>query len=106
MNKGWKEAFQAFGILVLLGLVAVWLSGCVPMRAFAEYEHHSSAQDYYDLNTSDMLGLCMEAVLSRDPSPYSPRAQACLMWEVTGVPVYGRDPVGTLRLQQPIWIKP
>lgn len=106
LNRGWREAFTALGILIAIAFVVVLLAGCVPMSAWAEYEHHSSAQDYYDMNTSDLVGGCVGAVLSRAPTPYSPQAEACLMYEVTGKPVYGRDPVGTLRLRQPVWVKP
>ena len=103
MNRGWREAFQALGFLILLSVLLFALFGYVPMRASLEYEHHSSAQDYYDLNTSDLLGVCVLAYLSKDPTPYTFQAEGCLSWEVTGVPVYGRDPVGTLRIRKPIY---
>lgn len=105
ISKGWKESLTALAILVAAATVITLLSGCVPMRALAEYEHHSSIPDYYDLNTSDLAGLCMEARLSRNPNAYTAEAVACVMWELSGPPVYGRDPVGTIRLRQPIWVK-
>lgn len=105
MNRGWKEAFTAAGILILASIAIYLLSGCVPMRAALQFEHGSSAQDYYDRETTDMAGLCVEATLSRNPGPYSPRSEACLMWELTGEPTYGRDPVGQIRLTQPIWVR-
>lgn len=107
MNKGWKESFTALAALIVIAFALYLLTGCsgMPMRATIEYEHHSSAQDYYDLNTSDMLGTCVSAILSRNPTPYSAEAEACLMWEVTGVPVYGRDPVGGLRIRKPVWVR-
>lgn len=103
MNKGWKEAFTAAGIAIALGVVIFLLVGCVPMKAALEYEHHSSAQDFYDLNTSDQVGLIVTAKLCREPTFYCPELDLGLAWEVTGTPTFGRDPVGTIRLRQPVW---
>ena len=112
MNKGWKEAFQALGFAVAISLAiaaVVALTGCAGTRVLAEYEHHSSAQDYYDLNTSDQVGVIVAVPLrfrTEDCSTYCPELEVGLSWEVTGTPTFGRDPVGTLRLRQPIWVKP
>jgi hypothetical protein len=110
MNGGWREAFSALGAAIALGLaiaVVVSLVGCSGTRILAEYEHHSSAQDYYDMNTSDTAGIIVAVPLrlrEGDCDRYCPELEAGLSWEVTGKPVFGRDPVGTLRLRQPLFI--
>lgn len=112
MNRGWKESFEALGAAIVVGLVIAllsWaLSGCSGTRVLAEYEHHSSAQDFYDLNTADQAGLVVavplrlrEGVCDR----YCPELEVGLSWELTDKPVFGRDPVGTLRLRQPIYVR-
>lgn len=109
MNRGWKEAFSALGAAIVIGLVValvVSLTGCTGTRILAEYEHHSSAQDYYDLNTSDTAGVIVAVPLrfrESDCGRYCPELEAGLSWELTGKPTFGRDPVGTLRLRQPIF---
>lgn len=110
LNRGWREAFSALGVAILLGraiAAVVALTGCSGTRILAEYEHHSSAQDFYDQNTSDTAGVIVAVPLrfrEADCDRYCPELEAGLSWEVTGKPVFGRDPVGTLRLRQPIYI--
>jgi hypothetical protein len=96
--------------LVTLFLLAVtpFLGGCVGSSLILEYEHHSSAQDYYDQNTSDMAGLVFNTPLRFKPEHcdlYCPELEVGLFWELTDKPVFGRDPVGTLRLRQPLIIR-
>jgi hypothetical protein len=112
MNKGWKESFGALGVAIGLGiciaLIVMLLAGCSGTRVLAEYEHHSSAQDFYDQNTSDTAGVIVAVPLrfrEGDCDRYCPELEAGLSWEVTGKPTFGRDPVGTLRLRQPIFVK-
>lgn len=110
LNRGWKESLEAAGVALLVaGVIALlaFLVGCSGTRVLAEYEHHSSAQDYYDLNTSDQVGAVIAVPLRiRESvcSKYCPELELGLHWEVTGVPVYGRDPVGTIRLRQPLYV--
>lgn len=112
MNRGWKESFEALGAAIVVGLVIAllsWaLSGCSGTRVLAEYEHHSSAQDFYDLNTADQAGLVVAVPLrirENVCSTYCPELEVGLHWELTSKPVFGRDPVGTVRLRQPIFVK-
>lgn len=111
LNRGWKEAFEALGFAIVLGLAiaaVVALTGCVGSRAYVEYEHGSSAQDFYDRNTTDMAGLVVATPLRfhvEHCTLYCPELEVGLFWEVTGKPVYGRDPVGHVRLRQPIWVR-
>ena len=113
MNKGWRESFSALGVgiglaLAIAGVVALLsLVGCSGTRVLAEYNHQSSAQDFYDLNTSDTVGVIVAVPLRFKESHcdlYCPELEAGLSWELTDKPVFGRDPVGTLRLRQPIYI--
>lgn len=77
LNRGWKEAFQAIGFAILVGAaIAGTRVLAVPLR-FRE-EHCSR---------------------------YCPELEAGLSWEITGRPTFGRDPVGTIRLRQPIFVK-
>jgi hypothetical protein len=111
MNRGWREAFEALGVAVLLGLAiagVVMLMGCSGTRVLAEYAHGSSAQDFYDLNTTDQAGIIVAVPLRfrvEHCSKYCPELEAGLSWELTGRPTYGRDPVGTLRIRQPLFVK-
>lgn len=111
LNRGWKESFQAIGFAIFVGVsiaAILWLTGCTGTRVLAEYEHHSSAQDFYDLNTSDQVGVIVAVPLrfrETDCDRYCPELEAGLSWEVTGKPTFGRDPVGTIRLRQPIFVK-
>jgi hypothetical protein len=111
LNRGWKESFSALGVAIGLGiciaLIVLLLAGCTGTRVLAEYEHHSSAQDYFDLNTSDHAGIIVAVPLRFKESHcdlYCPELEAGLSWELTDKPTFGRDPVGTLRLRQPIYI--
>lgn len=113
MNRGWKEAFSALGAAILVALVVAvlaWLlSGCSGTRVLAEYEHHSSAQDYFDQNTADQAGVVVAVPLRLRETvceSYCPELEVGLHWELTSKPVFGRDPVGTIRLRQPVWVQP
>lgn len=115
MNRGWRESFSALGAAIVLGLLIAgalglvsMLGGCTGTRVLLEYEHHSSAQDYFDRNTSDMAGVIVAVPLrlkEEHCSTYCPELEAGLMYELTDKPVFGRDPVGVLRLRQPVWVK-
>lgn len=105
-SKGWREAANAVFAAVLLGLIiagAFVLMGCAPlMQVNAEYEHHSSIPDYYDLNTTDQAGVCIDQKLAY--KAYAPSIEGCVHFEFGGEPVFGKNPVGTLRIKQPLFI--
>jgi hypothetical protein len=102
-RKGLMETAKvAVGFVVVVALLAWLLSGCT-VRLAGEYLHHSSAVDFEDLNTSDLLGACALIKMGGRCGPYCPEARACLHWELTGDPVYGRDPVGTVSFIQPFY---
>lgn len=89
-------------------LVSLLLSGCVGSALYLEFEHGSSIQDYYDRETTDMVGLTYAAPLrlrAGDCSLYCPEIEVSMFWEVTGNPTYGRDPVGHVRLRQPLLVR-
>lgn len=86
--------------IILVGLLAV--SGCYGLRIDAEYEHHSSIPMIVDLRTSDQIGAVMTIPLS--DGRYAPELELGAHWEVKD-PVFGINPVGTLRLRQPVYVK-
>jgi hypothetical protein len=113
MNRGWKETIKAAGLgwaaagIIAIVVALVALSGCAGSSLLAEYEHHSSAQDLDDLATADMVGLVFSTPIRLRPSDcsrYCPELEMGLHWEITNEPVFGRDPVGTIRLRQPIYL--
>lgn len=89
--------------LALIGVCAVLsaLAGCYGGRLYVEYEHHSSVPDVDDLNTADQIGGCIGFDLGRQG--WAPVMDVCLHKELDkSKPVFGSDPVGTIRIQQPI----
>lgn len=102
-NKDTQGAVLAVTVLAGLLVLLLSLGGCYSARAYTEFEHHSSVPDLRDLNTTDQLGGCFEWDLGRQR--YTPAMTLCLHKEVGGAPVFGKDPVGTVRIQQPIWIR-
>lgn len=105
-NRGWREAANALvGALVVGALIAAFLAltGCASMMTVnAEYEHHSSIPDYYDRNTTDQVGVCVDHKLGKQE--YAPSIEGCVSNEIGGKEVFGSNPVGTLRLKQPLFI--
>lgn len=78
------------------------LFGCAGGRVYGEYEHHSSVPTNDDLNTTDQIGLCVAYQLNEHP--YAPNMEVCLHKELdSSKPVFGPDPVGTIRIQQPLY---
>jgi hypothetical protein len=117
-NLGWREAANAVlgativGFLVrlvALGLISVisWLlAGCAGLHGHAEYQHISSIPEYRDMNTMDALGFCLSKELVPEIDFYSPKLEACAMYELTKKPVFGHktpDVSGVLRLQMPLF---
>ena len=81
---------------------AVLLSGCYGFRTWVEYEHHSSIPAERDLNTVDQYGGCIGYPLS--DSRYATEMEVCIHDEIDdSKPVFGPDPVGTIRIKQPIY---
>lgn len=105
-RKGLREAVGAIGTAVLIALliaaIATLLTGCAGGQAFTKYEHHSSIPDYFDANTADILGGCVEVKLCATCGEYSPTMGGCVNYEVTRKPVFGRDPSGELWIRQPV----
>lgn len=103
-NKDTQGAVMG-ALLVSFAIAAGWmLFGCAGYQVNAEYEHHSSIPDVDDLNTTDQAGLCVEVPLSR--SEYATLTEICMHKELDhDKPVFGHDPVGTIRLKQPLYIK-
>jgi hypothetical protein len=106
-KRGLREAAGAIAAAVGAGLliaaVAALLTGCAGGEAFAKYSHRSSIPDYRDLNTSDTVAGCVRVNLCATCGDYAPRMVGCVHWETTGKPVYGRDPIGELQIEQPVW---
>lgn len=88
-----------------IALVVTLLAGCSGYKVYAEYEHHSSAPDYYDRNTSDQVGVIASIQLGRGCLPYCPEMEIGLHKELDDRKVFGRDPVGTIRIRQPLVIR-
>lgn len=86
-------------------IMSLFVSGCVGTTLSGRLTHHSSAQDYFDKNESNILGPCVKVPACRDYTPYCASVTACAQWEVHGEDVYGRPPTGTLEVDKPIWIK-
>lgn len=83
-------------------LTVLGLSACSTFQLNAEYEHHSSIPMVNDLNTTDQVGLCGEWALGTQK--YAPMMELCMHKELDeSKPVFGDDPVGTIRLKQPLW---
>lgn len=109
MNKGWKESFTALAYAVIIGIAIAFLvsiSGCTGTRILADYEHHSSAQDFIDRAESNHFGFVVSMPLRfdvTDCSRYCPEMEVGLHWEPRD-PVFGRNPVGTIRIRQPLYV--
>lgn len=103
-NKDTQGAVIAVVALSLL-IAGVWsLSGCAGFTVSAELEHHSSVPQTKDLNTADQIGLCVEVPLAKHK--YATLTEICLHKELdSSKPVFGDDPVGTIRIKQPIYKK-
>lgn len=104
----WVNKDTAGAVLGILTVTAVIvtvlaLSGCYGGRVYAEYEHHSSVPLVNDVNTTDQAGGCVDYFLGRQR--YAPNMGVCLHWELDrDKPVFGDDPVGTVRIQQPLYM--
>lgn len=92
-----------------IAVLALLLQACAGTRLLAEYEHHSSFPDIADLNTTDQVGAVLEIPLRLRPEhcalAWCPSLELGLHWELGRPVVFGRNPVGTVRLRQPIWIR-
>lgn len=105
-DKGVREAVGAISAAIVVGAIIATVlflfSGCASqLQVNAEYEHHSSIPDARDLNTTDQVGICLDQKLGKQR--YAPSIEGCVSKEVGGPPVFGRDPVGTLRIKQPLF---
>lgn len=76
------------------------LSGCT---LYAEYEHHSAALTQRDINTADQVGFIVSFPLTTHS--YSPELEMGLSVELDNYPVFGPDPIATIRVRQPIFKK-
>lgn len=110
-SKGLWEAAGAILAMVAVGLIIagamLLLTGCAGGEALVKYGHRSSIPDYYDLNTSDTLGVCFDVRLCTEErcGAYAPRMEGCVNYEIHDDPVYGRDPSGEISIRQPfkVW---
>jgi hypothetical protein len=110
-KKGWKEAFKAVGyglaVIVILSFVATCV-GCAGMSAGVKYTHHSSIPEYYDINESNMVGPYLRVPTcgwERNYSPWCPEVEFSAQWDLRDNRPFGTNPVGTINITQPIWIK-
>ena len=83
-------------------LTSLALTGCHGLAVNAEYLHLSSIPMVDDLNTVDQVGLMVEFPLS--DHPYATRMEIGMAYELDHAkPVVGKDPVGVLRIRQPLY---
>lgn len=71
------------------------LSGCV---INADYTHHSSLLDSVDRNTTDQFGLTAVIPIQKAT------LELGLAYEI-GDPVFGSNPVGTVKVSYPLWVR-
>lgn len=102
-NKDVKGALIALALFIAIGVGSCTLIGCSGTRLLWDYEHHSSVPDYRDRNTTDHMGPCLE--MRANENRYAPTMQVCVHAELSGASTYGDKPTGTVRIQQPIWVK-
>lgn len=106
-RKGWSETAQAIAISVALALIiagiAALLSGCAGYSVGVKVEHHSSAEDYYDVCENNLLGADVRIHLGH--GPYAPELSLGLGWDVRGDPCQGSDPVGEAQFRFPVWVR-
>lgn len=85
-----------------LVLLALPLSGCHGLTVNADYLHLSSIPMVDDLNTVDQVGVTVEFPLS--DHPYATIMEIGMAYELDhSKPVVGQDPVGMLRIRQPLY---
>lgn len=108
--KGYKEAltavFYAGLVFGLLAIVALLLSGCAGTSAGVRYTHHSSIPDFYDNHESNMVGPYVRLLVC--DHAYCPEVELSGQWDLRKGEhnhPYGTDPVGTINITQPIWVK-
>lgn len=95
-------AVWKYGLRVVLSAISLFMGGCYGLNAFAEYEHHSSIPMVSDANTTDQAGVTVDIPLANHR--YATRMEIGMHWELDrDKPVFGDDPVGTIRLRQPIF---
>ena len=114
-KKGYKEALMAVlgGLIVIaiLGGIVTLLSGCTGTRLSGRYTHHSSIPVYHDPHESNMVGPVLSVPIcgwNRPYSEYCPIIDFSAQWDLRHGEhnhPYGSDPVGTINITQPIWIK-
>jgi hypothetical protein len=111
-KQGWLEAFKAvgygLGIIAVLGIVSTCVSGCTGTTVAARLTHHSSIPKFYDSNESNMVGPVVSVPvcgLDRDWNRYCPVVEFSAQWDLRDNRPYGTDPVGTINITQPIWVK-
>ena len=114
-KKGYKEALMAVvGGLIVIGIlagIATLLSGCAGTQLGARYTHHSSIPVYHDPHESNMVGPVLSVPVcgrKHEFSEWCPTVEFSAQWDVRHGEhnhPYGSDPVGTINITQPIWIK-
>lgn len=83
-------------------LLLIPLSGCHGFAVNAEYLHLSSVPMVDDLNTVDQVGVSVEIPLA--DHPYATTMEIGMAYELDhSKPVVGKDPVGVLRIRQPLY---
>ena len=102
-NKDVRGAL--FWVLIITIVGVCWtLAGCYGFGVNGDFEHHSSIPDLHDKATTDQLGVCLWYPLT--DRKYAPELEVCAHKEIGGAGVFGADPVGTIRLKQPIYRSP
>jgi hypothetical protein len=103
---------MAIGVgIVVIAVLGILLSGCAGTTVGARFTHHSSIPKYYDPHESNMVGPFVQVPvcgLARDYSRYCPTVEFSAQWDLRKGEhnrPYGTDPVGTINITQPIWIK-
>lgn len=83
--------------------VCLSLSGCYGLQVNGEYLHLSSIPLVNDLNTVDQVGISIQFPLAE--SRYATRMEIGMAYELDHKkPVVGPDPVGVLKITQPLFI--
>ncbi len=109
-KKGYIEAVKAIGAAIAvfgtIALACYFLSGCAGSYVAGRYTHHSSIPKYYDPHESNMAGIVVG--IPACGNLYCPTLELAAQWDLRKGEhnhPYGTDPVGTINITQPIWIK-
>lgn len=88
--------------MVRLIPLTLLLSGCHGLTVNADYLHLSSVPLMNDLNTVDQVGITVEFPVS--DHPYATIMEIGMAYELDhSKPVVGPDPVGVVRIRQPLY---